>query len=1193
MSEACQRNPIEEVAEAFLARYRSGERPSITEYVAKHPELAEEIRELFPALVIMEEIGAEEAASPSKATSSVTPDGGRLKQIADYRIICEIGRGGMGVVYEAEQESLGRHVALKVLPHWAVRDALCLERFRREARSAARLHHTNIVPVYEVGEAQGVHYYAMQFIQGQSLDEIWITLRRMRKERNRRPVADGTPKAAEGDITLRLADGLATGRFTADDFSFDINAEKHEAEAGNDNSQVQAGMVSGRRDGRQESACEAKLKDKSSELSDPSHAHYHRSVARVGLQVAEALAYAHAQKVLHRDIKPSNLLLDLQGTVWVTDFGLAKEEGTELTQTGDLVGTLRYMAPERFSGRCDARSDVYSLGLTLYELLMLEPAFTESDRGRLVWEITSTEPPTLRSGDRQVPRDLETIVLKAIAKEPHRRYPSADGLAEDLRRFLSDRPILARRTSPGEHFWRWCRRNPAVAGMSAGLLAIALFVLIGSVLTALRLSRAAEQARRAGRDGEEQLFDSLLLQVNASRTSQEPGQRLESLKALARAADLGRALKRGPGDMLKLRNAAIACLALPDLELEADWEGNRPGTNGLGFDAAFERYAWSFEAEGIRICRLANHAEELRLPTPPSDRVSRWVLLGFSPDGRYLAAYYVQWADKHPLEIWEINGNSGRQVCVLPDASALPSFAADSGSLVAPLPNGDVAVIELPSGQERRRFSSGGPAETVAMHAGGKLLAVAGGRSTGARVIELETGTVIHRLPHSDTVQGLAWSPDGTLLATACNDLRIRLWDTVSWKQNGEITGHRWEVGDVAFDPTGRWLASFGWDMTLRFWEVGSRRQVLNVEDIRVFGFRSQGSLAAAGVSGQRVQVWAFRPSEVFQELHPFSNVHPATQFSPDGRWLATTAWDEGDFRIWDMATYREVHRQSGQRGGWSRDSSWILVQSAEGFSRVPVRASRSSGERPGFSFGQPRSLAGLHEDVRNCRIQWVGNDGRRLFLIDPPDARTHRTRVRLLELDEDVIQVRWEDWKPNANSIAASRDGRLVAVASYGGGSGISIWEAETGRLVRELPIGDAYIAFAADGSRLYTTTGRLSPRGPECRSWRVSSWEPDHALTLKRTSHSPAHLSTAADGSVAVTFTMNDVRILNPDSLEELATLSAPHPGLLQGVIFSPDATKLESSASGTVHLWDLLRLRQELAQFGLDWDGPVSPP
>src|SRR5205823_845309 len=201
-----------------------------------------------------------------------------------------------------------------------------------------------------------------------------------------------------------------------------------------------------------------------SELGDQSAIAYARSVARVGVQVAEALAYSHQQGILHRDIKPANLLLDAQGTVWVSDFGLVKEQGTEeLTTQGDFVGTLRYMAPERFQGRSDPRSDVYGLGLTLYEMLTLRPAFAASDRARLVERVQQEEPPRPRKLDPNIPHDLETIVLKAIAKEPARRYPTAATMAEDLRRFLADRPVEARRVATWERVWRWVRRNPGLA----------------------------------------------------------------------------------------------------------------------------------------------------------------------------------------------------------------------------------------------------------------------------------------------------------------------------------------------------------------------------------------------------------------------------------------------------------------------------------------------------------------------------------------------------------------------------------------------------------------------------------------------------------------------------------------------------------------------------------------------------------
>src|SRR5207245_295523 len=220
-----------------------------------------------------------------------------------------------------------------------------------------------------------------------------------------------------------------------------------------------------------------------------SRGRYFRHVARIGVQAAEALAYAHSQGIVHRDIKPSNLLLDTQGTVWVTDFGLAKAEGMdELTQTGDILGTLRYMAPERFSGRSDPRCDIYSLGLTLYELLTLRRAFEEMDRRLLIKKVSQEEPTRPRRLDRGIPRDLETIVLKATAKEVSRRYASAAEMAEDLRRFLADKPIEARRVTVWEQAWRWCRRNPAVAALAM----VALTCLLGGLTAAVWQWRRAE-----------------------------------------------------------------------------------------------------------------------------------------------------------------------------------------------------------------------------------------------------------------------------------------------------------------------------------------------------------------------------------------------------------------------------------------------------------------------------------------------------------------------------------------------------------------------------------------------------------------------------------------------------------------------------------------------------------------------------
>src|SRR5262249_28414684 len=224
---------------------------------------------------------------------------------------------------------------------------------------------------------------------------------------------------------------------------------------------------------------------------------YWRGVARIGVQAAEALHYAHTQGTLHRDIKPSNLLLDLQGTVWITDFGLAKAaDEADLTRTGDILGTLRYMAPERFRGVSDPRSDVYGLGMTLYELLTFEPAFAEADRERLIHQVTQSEPARPSRLNPEVPRDLETIVLKAIDREPTHRYPTAGEMAGDLQRYLGGRPIGGRRVSGAGRAMRWCRRNPVVAGLTVSVAALLVAVAASATVAAVQFGLAASKEKR-------------------------------------------------------------------------------------------------------------------------------------------------------------------------------------------------------------------------------------------------------------------------------------------------------------------------------------------------------------------------------------------------------------------------------------------------------------------------------------------------------------------------------------------------------------------------------------------------------------------------------------------------------------------------------------------------------------------------
>lgn len=378
---------VDVLASDFLARYRNGDRPSIEDYAIRHPAISDQIRRMFPLVASVEKLKVDQQVS---SDGTATLAGRTLERLGDFRIIREIGRGGMGIVFEAIQESLGRPVAIKVLPKQCLLDAESLQRFRREAQMAAAMHHSNIVPVFGTGDADGSHYLVMQYIPGEPLDRILSS----------------------------LDEPMPPGQLT-----------------------------------------------------------------EIGIQLADAIAYAHENGVLHRDIKPANILIDDDGTALVTDFGIARNISDDPTITSTLSGSLRYMAPERFRGASDERSDVYSIGLTLFEIATGQPAFTSEDPDELIRSMTNPASLSVRKLRSGVPIDLETIILKAVAPDPKIRYQTAAELSADLKRFHADEPIAARRISWVQRGLRWCRRNPK--------LAIAVFVAASSLIAATAVSTTA------------------------------------------------------------------------------------------------------------------------------------------------------------------------------------------------------------------------------------------------------------------------------------------------------------------------------------------------------------------------------------------------------------------------------------------------------------------------------------------------------------------------------------------------------------------------------------------------------------------------------------------------------------------------------------------------------------------------------
>ena len=426
---------ILQASREYLSDLEAGRKPDRQAYLTRYPDVADALSECFDGIDLAQSLRPSAPQAPQPEFIA-TP-------LGDFQIVKEIGRGGMGLVYESIQLSLGRRVALKVLPFASALDGKQLQRFKNEATAAAQLHHTNIVPVYAVGCERGVHFYAMQLIEGRSLAAV---IRELRGDGPSDPSSASLPTTAAYHASATVAT------------SYSPSATQHS--------------------GRSRESF--------------------RTSARIAAQVADALEYAHEAGIVHRDIKPANLMLDAKGAVWVTDFGLAQVAAdVGVTQTGDLVGTLRYMSPEQASGRripIDHRADVYSLGATLYEMLTLQPIFSGSDRVSLLHQILNDDPRPLRQIDRAIPVELETIVLKATAKTPVERYSTAGEMAADLRRFLDEIPILARRPTLVDRGRKWMRRHPSFVGAAVLLLVCGV---IGLMVTTALVAReqAATKAR--------------------------------------------------------------------------------------------------------------------------------------------------------------------------------------------------------------------------------------------------------------------------------------------------------------------------------------------------------------------------------------------------------------------------------------------------------------------------------------------------------------------------------------------------------------------------------------------------------------------------------------------------------------------------------------------------------------------------
>ena len=647
------------------------------------------------------------------------------------------------------------------------------------------------------------------------------------------------------------------------------------------------------------------------------HRNYWNAVAHIGLQVADALDYASGQGILHRDIKPSNLLLDDCGTVWITDFGLAKSASDgALTETGDVLGTLRYMAPEVLRGQQDQRSDLYSLGLTLYEMLALEPVFGETARHQLLLQVSESRVVPLRRKVHGIPADLETIIMKAAAREPATRYQAASAMADDLRSFLAGRPIRARSAGPLERLWLWCRRNPAVASLSALLLVALIGVTSATSLAYLRerahgreietknteVGRAlvheqeSKAAESAAKDhATQRLYHSLVDQARANRLSRRAGQRFKSLEILTEASRMARDMSLPEEELLDVRNEAIACLTLHDVRTAKEWNGWPTGSFAVDFDDALERYARVDRDGNVSVRRVADDRELCSLPGMGSG--AAWPQ--FSPDGRFCALLNV-----NGFRVWNL---ADREPVVVRERSrGWPAFSPDSRQLFSSDAGGLVIVFDLPSGRPRDILKTDVDLLSLACHPRGQKLAV--GYNAGIQIRDLKTRDLLQDLPQPAGAEALAWHPDGRTLAALGSDRVIQIWDVASGQSTIQLKGHQNGGIHFAFSRGGDVLASTSWDGTMRLWDPRTGDQLFQtpsaIQSLRISRDGQRLAVRIAG-DGQLSLLEVAIVGRFYRTLvrDPVlgRGVYFLPAISPDGRLLAVGMSD--GVGLWNLAT--------------------------------------------------------------------------------------------------------------------------------------------------------------------------------------------------------------------------------------------------------------------------------------------------
>jgi WD40 repeat protein len=1000
------------------------------------------------------------------------------RRVGNYVIREQLGEGGMGIVYVAEQESPRRTVALKVMRP-SLLSTRAMRRFEHEAEVLGRLQHPNIAQVYEAGTFDAGSgpqpFFAMELIRGKP-----ITVDAVRRK---------------SDLRVRL------------------------------------------------------------ELMS---------------KVCDAVHYAHQRGVVHRDLKPANILVDGDGEPKVVDFGVARVADAEVllsldTSPGNLVGTLQYMAPEQAAGDggdVDTRADVYALGVILYEMLAGRPPYDLQGRAltEAVRVIREQEPTPLARVDRRFRGDVATIVAKAVAKEPARRYAGASHLASDLRRYLDHQPIAARTPGAAYTLRKFARRHRTLVTAAAAILMCLVAGVVGT----------ASQARRAvaaEREGREKLRGSLLNEARAERYGGRPGRRFNALRALSEAARI-----RPDAD---LRDEAIAALPLVDVTPQHSLPHGVHWPSVIAFDPAMRHYVVGGNDRGDLYLRRASDGARVRTFSTPGPAAA-WVVV-FSADGKRLAAKY------HPagppevsrLRVWDVE--SGDPLMDMPEMRGdLPfDFMPDGRSLAVGDEDGSVRLVDSTTGREFRRLPPGLRGFTLRFSPSGRHLAVGGVSDRDVEVREVVTGDVTMRVGTGGGVRCVAWSPSGDLVAAAGDDLLVHVWEFPSGRTHAVLKGHTHVPTDVRFSAGGSLLASCGWDSQLRLWQTMTGRPVLAILDARMFGdgavrFGPDDAILGYSADRSRVTLYALASGRerLTIALRPEERrgFHSA-DVSPDNRRIVVANGE--DVRIYDRASGAQLAELPiGPQGMAAFEAAGrsVVTWGKGGLRRWPLVEPAGRAETA-VTAGPPTVLA--VPPPADAAAGSLSHDGTLAALTDFAGGRVHLYDLRRNELVSTTAFA-------FAGFAAVHPDGPRIAVTSrLSDDPKLTVWDVGGGKRVyeRSFPNG-ASATFSGDGQRLVAGSA----------DWNLAVRLPAGVVEHKEwiSSNGGVAYHPAAE-VVAFSAGQGLVRLLRLSDGRVLASIPGGKP-----VGFSRDGGLLLTH-DGDLHVWDLDLIGRQLAEMRLPLELP----